>query len=114
MRRGAVWWANLPPPWGRRPVPLLSLDEADQYLNAVVVAPLTTRVRGIASEVPLDPDADGVTRPCAASLDNIQQIRKAWLERPIALLRPEKIEAVDRAIHFALGLTTCPPRTSHE
>lgn len=107
MTRGAIWWANLPAPWGRRPVLLVSRDEAYRYLNAVVVAPLTTRVRGIASEVPLDPERDGVPRPCAANFDNLQQIRKEWLDAPIALLSPEKLAALDRALHFALGIAHC-------
>ena len=111
MRRGAIWWANLPEPWGRRPVLLLSRDEAYRYLNAVVVAPLTTRVRGIASEVPLDPEHDGVPKPCAANFDNLQQIRKELLDSPIAMLSPAKIAAADRALHFALNITNCPSRS---
>ena len=104
MRRSEIWWANLPPPWGRRPVLLLARGEAYAVLTWIAVAPLTTTVRPIRSVVPLDPDADGVPRPCAVSLDNIQAIRREWLDTPIARLRPDKMVAVERALQFALGM----------
>lgn len=52
MKRGEVWWADLPPPAGRRPVVLLSRDEAYAIRALVIVAPVTTRVRSIPAEVP--------------------------------------------------------------
>lgn len=106
MRRGEVWWANLPEPWNRRPVLLLARDEAYAILSWVMVAPLTTTIRNIPSAVPLDPVADGVPQLSVVSLDNIQAIRKNWLDTMLVALRPVKMAAVDRAIRFALGLST--------
>lgn len=59
MRRGDIWWAELPPPTGRRPVVLLSRDEAYAIRALVTVAPVTTRIRQIPAEVPLGPE-DGL------------------------------------------------------
>lgn len=103
MRRGEVWWADLPPPANRRPVLLLSRDEAYSVRALVIVAPLTTRVRGIPTEVPLGPD-DGVPRQCVANLDTLSAVARASLRERLTALRPEKLRAVDTAIHFALGL----------
>lgn len=108
MRRGAIWWANLPPPWDRRPVVLLAREAAYRHLNAVVVAPLTRSIRDIESHVVLEPTPDGVPYRSAITLDNIQWVRVEWLDRRIAQLRPEKLAELDLALHFALGITTCP------
>ena len=103
MRRGQVWWADLPPPFGRRPVVLLGRDEAYAVRDLVMVAPVTTRIRGIRAEVPLGPE-DGLPRACVANLDAIYTISKRSVDRRITSLTPEKLQAVDSAIHFALGL----------
>ena len=103
MRRGEVWWAELPKPAGRRPVVLLSRDEAYAVRELVTVSPVTTRVRGIPSEVPLG-ESDGLPRACAANLDTITTVPKQMLTGCIAVLEPPKLAAVDRAIRFALGL----------
>ena len=108
MRRGEVWWARLPAPCGRRPVVLLARDEAYSLLTWVMVAPLTTTIRAIPTAIPLDPHQDGVPRQSIVSLDNIQAIRKDWLETQVVQLSPEKVRAIDLAIHFALGLRNCP------
>lgn len=103
MKRGEVWWAELGPPAGRRPVLLLSRNEAYFVRSLVTIAPVTTRIRHIPIEVSLGTD-DGMPRDCAVNLDSITTIpRDSLLERLVAL-RPEKIRDVDRAIHFALGL----------
>lgn len=103
MRQGEVWWANLAPPTGLRPVLLLSRDEAYAVRALITVAPITTRVRHIPSEVPLGPE-DGLPRDCVANLDIITTIPKASLDGLAAALSPSKMRAVDTAIHFALGL----------
>lgn len=103
MKRGEVWWANLPPPAGRRPVLLLSRDSAYRVRWFVTVAPLTTRMRHIPAEVPLGPE-DGLPRECVANLDTITTIPKGSLEGLVTALSLSKMEAVDGAIHFALGL----------
>jgi len=103
MKRGEVWWANLPPPIGRRPVVLLSRDEAYPIRSAVTVAEVTTKVRGIPVEVPLSTE-DGLPKTCVANLDTIVTIRKDLLVERIALLRKGKIEQINDAISFALAL----------
>jgi mRNA interferase MazF len=103
VKRGEVWWADLPLPTGRRPVVLLSRDEAYAVRALVTVAPVTTRIRHIPAEVPLGPE-DGLPRACVANLDTILTIAKASLREYLASLSPEKLRAVDAAIHFALGL----------
>ena len=103
MRRGEVWWADLPPPTGRRPVVLLSRDDAYAVRALVTVAPVTTRIRSIPAEVPLGPE-DGLPRDCVVNLDTIITIAKNSLQARIASLRSAKVQAIDAAIRFALGL----------
>ena len=103
MRRGEIWWAELPPPAGRRPVVLLSRNEAYAVRELVTVAPVTTRVRRIPTEVPLGP-AEGLPKACVANLDTITTIARWTLTQPIGPLVPEKLAAVERALAFALGL----------
>ena len=103
MKRGEVWWAELEPPTGRRPVVLLSRDEAYSVRSLVIVAPVTTRMRHIPSEVPLGVD-DGVPQDCVANLDTIATIPKDCLRSRLATLSPRKLKEIDAAIHFALGL----------
>ncbi len=103
MRRGEVWWAELPAPAGTRPVLLLSRSEAYAVRDLVIVAPLTSRIRRIPTEVPLG-RADGIPRRCAVNLDTLTTIPKRLLARRLARLSAEKLVAVDRALRFALGL----------
>lgn len=103
MHRGEVWWAELPPPAGRRPVVLLSRNEAYAVRNAITVAPITSTIRGIPVEVLLGP-GDGLPKRCAVNLDTIVTIRKALLRERIAALKKDKIDALDDAIRFALAL----------
>ena len=103
MRRGEVWWADLPLPIGRRPVVLLSRDEAYAVRNAVTVAEVTSTIRGIPVEVDLGCE-DGLPKKCVVNLDTIVTIRKDLLIERIAILRDEKIEQLNSAIKFALSL----------
>lgn len=103
MRRGEVWWAVLPQPAGRRPVVLLSRDEAYPIRSLVTVAPVTTRIRDIPAEVRLG-TADGLPRECAVNLDTITTIPKSALTNRITPLTPDKLRAINDAITFALGL----------
>ena len=103
MRRGEIRWAKLTPPAGRHPVLLLSRNEAYAVRELVTVAPVTTRMRHILSEVPLGPE-DGLPRPCVVNLDTITTIAKRSLRERLVLLSPEKLKAVEAALHFALGL----------
>ena len=103
MRRGEIWWAELASPAGKRPVLLLSRNEAYGVRELVMVAPLTTRIRGIPSEVSLG-DEDGVPRACVINLDTITTIAKSGLRERLTALSAEKLKAVEEALHFSLGL----------
>lgn len=103
MRRGEIWWAELAPPAGRRPVLLLSRDEAYSIRELVIVAPVTTRIRGIPSEILLNLE-DGLPKPCVVNLDTITTIAKASLQGKLTDLSPEKLKSVEAALHFVLGL----------
>lgn len=104
MKRGEVWWANLPPPTGRRPVLLLSRDAAYAVRSLITIAPITRTVRGIPAEVPLGLP-DGLPRPCVVNCDSIATISKALLVERIAALGPTKLAAVNAAIRFTLSLS---------
>jgi len=103
VRRGEIWWAELEPPAGRRPVVLLSRNEAYGVRSLVVVAPVTTRMRRISSEVYLGTD-DGMPQDCVANLDTITTIPKDCLQSRITTLSVKKLMEVEAAIRFALGL----------
>ncbi len=103
MRRGEIWWAELPAPAGRRPVLLLSRDEAYAVRSLVTVAPITTRIRNIPVEVELGP-GDGLPKRCVANLDSIVTIPQARLRHRIGPISREKSQAVESSIRFALGM----------
>ena len=103
MRRGEIWWTQQAQPIGRRPVVLLSRDEAYSVRNAVTIAQITSTVRHIPVEVPLD-KTDGLPRACVVNVDAIATIRKSILMERICALKAEKIHAINQAIKFALAL----------
>ena len=103
MRRGEIWWAQQPAPIGRRPVLLFSRDEAYNVRNAVTIAQITTTIRNIPVDVPLD-KKDGLPQACVVNADTIATIRKSILTERVCALKAEKMEAVNRAIKFALAL----------
>ena len=107
MKRGDIWWAKLPPPFGRRPVVLLSRNAAYARRELITIAPITYRIRGIRSEVILD-RKDGLTKKCVANLDTISTIPKAALDTKIASLTRAKVTEVEDAIRFALGFPFHP------
>lgn len=98
-----MWWANLGEPAGRRPVVLLSRDEAYRIRANVIVAPVTTRIRNIPVEVPLG-EKHGLSRPGVVNLDSLVTIARSRLEREIARLDAETMAAIEEAIRFALDL----------
>ena len=105
MRRGEVWWARLGPPYDHRPVVLLSRNEAYGSREIVLVSPVTTRIRGIPSEVALGPQ-EGLRRPSVANLDVITTAPKIDLEQRAGELGPDKLMELEAAVHFAWGLAT--------
>lgn len=106
MKRGEVWWANLPIPSGRRPVVLVSRDAAYAPVRTrVVVIEVSRTIRSIESEVLLG-KRDGLPVRCVANADNVATIPKAWLDERIAVLTPTRVSELDRALKFALQLSS--------
>jgi mRNA interferase MazF len=103
MRRGEVRWYTFKAPDKRRPVLILTRNSAIGYLNALTVAPITTTIRDIPSEVLLTQD-DGLLTASAANMDHLQTVPKDRLGSLITYLSPERLDEVNQAIAFALGL----------
>jgi len=90
MHKGEIWWAKLPSPIGKRPVVLLSRNEAYSVRNAVTVAEVTSTIRHIPVEVNLGTE-DGLPKKCVINLDTIITVRKELLIEKITDLVPEKL-----------------------
>ena len=103
MKRGEVWWVDMPPPTGRRPAVLLSRDTAYRVRAAITVAPVTRTIRNIPVEVTLD-RSDGMPARCVVNLDDVTTLPKVLIKQRIAALSAEKIRQIDEAIRFALDL----------
>jgi mRNA interferase MazF len=103
MGRGEVWWVQFAPPVGRRPVLLVTHSEAYGRRSRVTVALITTRIRGLQSEVRLG-SADEMPRECVANLDELMTIPVSDLAQRITSLAKSRMDEVDAAIRFALGL----------
>jgi len=104
VKRGEIRWYTFRPPDKRRPVLVLTRDSALEVLTGVTIAPLTSTIRHIPTEVVLTPAENGVLTESAINLDNLQTVPKANLGGLIAILAPEKLEAVEHALCFALGI----------
>ena len=102
MRQYEIWWANLPQPAGRRPVLLLSRDDAYSYLNKFTIAEITTVIRNIPTEVLLG-KREGLPRPCVANFDNLRALSRNALVERIAALPRNRIAEVKRAVGYAFG-----------
>jgi mRNA interferase MazF len=85
-----------------RPVVLLTRDAVIRRLTSYVVAPCTTTVRNLPSEVPLD-ESDGVPKPCVVNLDNITLVTASAVKARITTLPPAKMSAICSAIEVAVG-----------
>jgi mRNA interferase MazF len=101
MKQYEIRWVRLPEPIGVRPLLLLSRTTAYGYLKKVLTAEVTTRIRGIAQEVRLG-SGDGMPKPCAANLDNIQLVPTSSIGQLITTLRAKRIVEVKRAVGHAL------------
>lgn len=102
MRRGEVRWYKFSKPDKRRPVVILTRDSALQFLGEVTIAPITSTIRDIPSEVLLTED-DGMPKDCAVNLDHIQTVSKGKIETLIMTLSPKKMAELRSALLFALG-----------
>ena len=103
MQRGEIWWAELPRPSGRRPVLLLSRDDSYPVRDFIIMTPLTTRRRGLRTEVTVGPE-NGLPRMSVANLDVIITERKRVLRERIGVLLSDQLREVDEALRFALGM----------
>ena len=103
MKRGEIRWYKFKPPNKKRPVLILTRTSAIEYLVEVTVAPITTTVRDIPSEVPLSRE-DGMPRECAVNLDHVQTVLKGKVGGLISELSPDKISELRAALSFALDL----------
>lgn len=102
VRRGDICWVSLPGEEKRRPVLVLTRDEAIPAMKRVVIAYLTTKIRGIPIEVRLDSN-DGVPRECVVNFDNIRTVSCALLSEPITTLSGPRMHEVCQALAVAMG-----------
>jgi len=102
MQRGEIRWYRFSSPDKKRPVLLLTRDSVLEYLGEVTIAPITTTIRDIPSEVLLTSD-DGMPRTCAVNLDHLQTVSKDKLGTLITILPASRMDEVRSALLFALG-----------
>ena len=103
MKRGEVRWYKFGKPDKNRPVVILTRDSVIPYVGEVTVAPVTSTVRDIPSEVLLG-RADGMPRDCAINCDHLQTVAQSKVGHVVTSLSPGKLHEVRRAIAFALAL----------
>jgi mRNA interferase MazF len=99
--RGEVWWCELPE-IGRRPVVVLSRNAAIPRLRRALVAPCTTTIRGLPSEVILDPSEDPIPRQSAVNLDSVESVAIAVLVERIGHLADVRMSEVCTALEIAV------------
>jgi mRNA interferase MazF len=102
IRRGEIRWYRFSKPDKKRPVLILTRDSALEFLDEVAVAPLTSNIRDIPTEVLLT-GADGLPRDCAINLDHVQTVSKARIGSVVATLRASRMAEVRSALLFAVG-----------
>ena len=103
-RRGELWWCELPE-IGRRPVVVLSRDAAIPRLGRTLVAPCTTTIRNLASEVVLEPGDDPVPRRSAVNLDSVESVSTAVLVDRLGTLSSDRMHEMCAALEVAVD---CP------
>ena len=89
VARGEIWWGEAPDEKGR-PFLVVSRDAANAVMRRVLVAPVTTRVRGVPSELPLGRE-EGLPQPSVASFDNLRPFPTAMLVHRIGALAPTRL-----------------------
>jgi mRNA interferase MazF len=102
LERGEIRLYRFAAPDKQRPVLILTRSSALRYLSRVTVAPITSTIRGVPSEVPLGPD-DGVKLACCVNLHNLVTVSQDALGRRLARLGPDRMDEVCTALEFALG-----------
>lgn len=99
--RGEVWWCELPE-IGRRPVVVLSRDAAIPRLRRVLIAPCTTTIRSLMSEVVVEPGDDPVPRKSAINLDSVESVSVAVLVERLGRLSDSRMREVCAALEVAV------------
>lgn len=102
MQRGEVRWYKFRRPDKKRPVVVLTRDSALSYLGEVTIAPVTSRIRDIPSEVILGPH-DGMKVDCAVNLDHVQTVSRGKVGSLITTLPESRLTEIRDALLFALG-----------
>jgi mRNA interferase MazF len=100
--RGEVWWCELPDV-GRRPVVVLSRDAAIPRLRRALIGPCTTTIRGIASEVLLEPAEDPIPRVSVVNLDSVESVSIATLVERLGRLGDERMRQICNALAVAVA-----------
>ena len=103
--RGEIWWCELPE-ISRRPVLVLSRDAAIPRLRRALIAPCTTTIRALASEVPLEPGEDPIPLRSAINLDSVESVSIGLLTERLGRLADERMSEVCRALAVAAGCDT--------
>jgi mRNA interferase MazF len=103
MKRGEIRWYKFKAPDKKRPVLILTRNSILAYLGEITIAPITSTVRDIPSEVFLYKN-EGMPRDCAINLDHIQTVSKGKIDSLITRLSSEKLQQVREAILFGLDL----------
>lgn len=103
-RRGELWWCE-PPEIGRRPVVVLSRDAAIPRLRRALIAPCTTTIRGLPSEVVLEPEHDPISRRSAVNLDSIESVSVAVLVERLGTLSGTRMAEICDALAVAVDYT---------
>ena len=103
MKNGEIRWYKFVSPDKKRPVLILTRDSVLEYLGEVTIAPITTTVRDIPSEVFLS-TVDGMPQDCAVNCDHLQTVSKGKIGSLITSLPRTKMAEVGRAIRFALDI----------
>ena len=103
MNRGDMCWYVFKAPDKKRPVLILTRDSAIGVLNSITIAPITSTIRNIPTEVVLT-EEDGLPSTCAANFDNIQTVPKSNIGDRIATLTARRMKEAASAVSFALAL----------
>ena len=103
MKRGEVRWYTFKSPDKKRPIVILTRDAIVEYLGEVTVAPITSTIRSIPSEVLLSAE-DGMKKNCAINCDHIQTVSKLKIGPLITTLSHDKLIDLRSAICFALNI----------
>jgi mRNA interferase MazF len=101
VRRGEIWLYE-PPDSKRRPVLILTRNEAISHLHDVIAVPTTRTARGLETEVEIGPD-DGMRVESVLALDSTLSAEKAHLKHRVTALGPDKLNAACRALAASTG-----------